>query len=668
MQLNITENKTMPTLCLNMIVKNESKIITRLFDSVSPIIDSYCICDTGSTDNTIELIESYFASKNIPGKVVQEPFVDFAYNRTFALSACQGMSDYVILLDADMVLKIGNFNKEKLRESDTCCLLQGNDSFYYQNMRIVKNNGNYKYTGVTHEYVDIPPGNHNVNIGKNELFILDIGDGGSKNDKFERDIRLLLKGIEDEPGNVRYHFYLANSYKDSGNFEKAIEYYKKRIELKDWEQEVWYSNYNIANIYEHLGKMGDAIYYWLEAYNINPKRLENVYKIVHYYRNTGKSINAKLFYDAAKSLMHQSMLEKDEFLFLQNDIYTYKLDYECTVFGAYAGVTTIGPQLNNIFNHCDDLNYINNVLTNMKYYKHILTTREKIDLSFTEDRMVGDKLVPFYSSSCSILEKNDKTGYLLNIRLVNYIINRQNNYYSGCEEHIITNNKFIEMTKDFRVYREKIFDVEYENRRYLGIEDIRIFYDDKETDKLIFAGTSEHKNGKIGMLIGNYDVSSLTLSSSEISPSFCDSWCEKNWVFVKHRGENRMIYKWSPLQIGKVNPDTNLLDIVETRENMPKIFNHSRGSTPGVLFNKEYWFVLHIVSYETPRHYYHFIAVFDEDLNFLRHTAPFKFEGEAIEYCLGIVVEEERFLATYSTWDGSTHLAVYDKSYIDGLF
>ena len=40
-----------------MIVKNESKIITRFFDSVSHIIDSYCICDTGSTDDTVKIIK-----------------------------------------------------------------------------------------------------------------------------------------------------------------------------------------------------------------------------------------------------------------------------------------------------------------------------------------------------------------------------------------------------------------------------------------------------------------------------------------------------------------------------------------------------------------------------------------------------------------------------------
>ena len=79
----------MPKLCLNMIVKNESKIITRLFDSIVDLIDCYCICDTGSTDNTIDLINTYFFEHNIPGSVISEPFKNFEYNRTFALEACK---------------------------------------------------------------------------------------------------------------------------------------------------------------------------------------------------------------------------------------------------------------------------------------------------------------------------------------------------------------------------------------------------------------------------------------------------------------------------------------------------------------------------------------------------------------------------------------------------
>ena len=107
----IVKHNTLPTLCLNMIVKNESKIITRLLDSVLSIIDCYCICDTGSTDNTIEIIEDFFKSKNKYGKVVKEPFKNFCHNRNVSLQACLGMSEYILLLDADMVLEVNNFDK-----------------------------------------------------------------------------------------------------------------------------------------------------------------------------------------------------------------------------------------------------------------------------------------------------------------------------------------------------------------------------------------------------------------------------------------------------------------------------------------------------------------------------------------------------------------------------
>jgi hypothetical protein len=116
---------------------------------------------------------------------------------------------------------------------------------------------------------------------------------------------------------------------------------------------------------------------------------------------------------------------------------------------------------------------------------------------------------------------------------------------------------------------------------------------------------------------------------------------------------------------------------------MPKIFSHARGSSCGFKYSKkmtnnngnivityeesEIWFVVHMVSYENPRHYYHIIAVFDENMQLLRYSAPFKFEGEPIEYCLSVVVEDDRVLLNFSSWDRTTKLGVYDKEYIEGL-
>jgi len=52
-------------------------------------------------------------------------------------------------------------------------------------------------------------------------------------------------------------------------------------------------------------------------------------------------------------------------------------------------------------------------------------------------------------------------------------------------------------------------------------------------------------------------------------------------------------------------------------------------------------------------------------MKLLRYSAPFKFEGEPIEYSVGLIVEDSRVIVPYSVWDRTTKIAVYNKSYID---
>ena len=685
--------KSSPTLCLNMIVKNESRIITRLLDSVSPIIDCYCICDTGSTDNTIEMIRNYFSSKKIKGKIVAQPFKDFAHNRNYALKSCIGMSDYVLLLDADMILDIRKFEKSILNDYDSFTILQGHENFYYYNKRIVKNDGLYSYTGVTHEYVNCPSGNRNYDVKKDELFIVDIGDGGSKSDKFERDIRLLLKGIEDEPNSDRYHFYLANTYKDSGKYKEAIEYYEKRIKFGGWNQEVWQSMYKIGFCYKDMGNIESAIYWWLNAYDFLPERIENLYQIVTHYRNISKHKLAKHFYDLALSELKQTR-ERDAYLFLENDIYTYKLMYEYTIFAFYVGTRNINDEFVKIVNAKNiDGNIHNNLLNNFKFYSQALKPKLLIDFSNELNLMMGTELTKFRSSSSCLIPNKNKDGYLLNVRYVNYYITPQGSY-ENCDKHITTVNKNVIFSKDFLVEEAKLFDMNYEDRQYIGVEDVRIF-EDVESKEIIFMGTGFHRDNRIGIVTGNYDIEQDKLIANEIKCSFNESECEKNWVFFDYKDSTHIVYNWSPLQICKLNEDKTQLNLVLKKE-MPPIFSHIRGSTSGFKYFKkinpdiidiseessdidnnnnikieigehEIWFICHFVSYESPRQYYHLFIVFDEDMNLLRYSAPFKFEGEPIEYCLSLVVEDDRVIINYSCWDRTTKIGVYDKKYIDSI-
>ena len=266
----------------------------------------------------------------------------------------------------------------------------------------------------------------------------------------------------------------------------------------------------------------------------------------------------------------------------------------------------------------------------------------------------------------------------MNIRYVNYKI-QPNGIYTDCNKHIVTINKYVRFDNNFSVKEDKWLTLQFDNRQYIGVEDVRI-WKNKENE-FVYLGTGLHQDNKLGICTGKYTTSLLEIN--EVKPNFNNASCEKNWVFVDYNGEDHIIYKWNPLQLCKINAENYILSLVEERK-MPKIFSHVRGSSCGFnyykkidennngnitidILEREIWFIGHIVSYEQPRHYYHIISVFDENMNLLRYSAPFKFEGEPIEYSLSIVIEDERVLINYSTWDRTTRIGVYDKKYIDSI-
>jgi hypothetical protein len=269
----------------------------------------------------------------------------------------------------------------------------------------------------------------------------------------------------------------------------------------------------------------------------------------------------------------------------------------------------------------------------------------------------------------------------MNIRYVNYHITDGGSYLN-CDKHIISVNKYVEFDKDFNILSEKWFDLNFEDRRYIGIEDVRIF-NDIESNDLLFIGTGYHKNDKIGIVTEKYDIENFKMNARELTQDFNNSGCEKNWVFIDYNNSTHVVYDWHPLTICKIDDTKKELNIIERRDT-PNIFARIRGSTCGFKYSKkvgqnnngnisiditedEIWFVTHIVSYEQPRHYYHLIVVFDEKMNLKRYSAPFKFEKEPIEYCLGLIIEDDKVIMSYSTWDRSTKIAVYEKQYIDSL-
>jgi tetratricopeptide (TPR) repeat protein len=698
----IKEPGSHPTLCLNMIVKNESRIIKRLLESVAPWIDSYCICDTGSTDNTIEIIETFFKNINIPGTIIQEPFRDFGYNRTFALKACHQIknADYILLLDADMVfwanpeLPKDEF-KRKLLTADAHYIFQGTEQFYYKNTRIVRNRFGISYWGVTHEYVNTPPNTIYNLLQKSDVFIKDIGDGGAKADKFVRDIRLLKKGLETDPNSDRYHFYLANSYKDNGDYDNAIETYKRRIEIGGWHEEIWYSYYNIGMCYKYKGDMGKAIHAWMDAYQFFPDRIENLYEIVHYYRCCGKNRLAYPFWVLANNELKKP---KRDFLFMQKDVYDYKMDYEMSILGYYCNTDNYNLARISMdvikYPHLDDGVY-RNVISNYKFYAKPVcdwkTDSQRAFISAVSN--IGEKIMSaatpeFVTSTPSIFKISESEIYV-NVRYVNYRIGEKGEYINGTVTETRNILATVELQEDgsWKITNEVLMEHDRsEDNRYVGIEDVRLFslcapgdYQNIFDGSLEYNGNRGAKNGDMVVEIGRVDVSTGATPEKAIYMKIDGQHkIEKNWVYFKGRTATdktninsdrrgkKMIYGWSPLTIGDVSDDGRFT--ITHKLETPYFFKNVRGSTNGVVIGDEIWFLCHLVSYEDRRYYYHLFVVLDADTyQVKKYTEMFTLEREKVEYSLGFTVMGDDFLIGYSLMDKCTKYVTIPKLRFDSI-
>ena len=290
----------MKSIGLCMIVKNEAHVITRCLDSVRPFVDYVLVEDTGSTDGTQEIICSWLGQHDIPGAVIEEPWRDFAYNRTHVMEALRKVEtvDYAFIIDADdaLVLEEGfdpaAFKREmhddlydvQIRHGGTCFLRP----------QLSNNRMPFCFKAVLHEYLEAPPGELKRSHGQG--FHIQTGRGGARNNnprKYQDDAAALEKGLltETDPFLIsRYTFYLAQSYRDYRENEKALANYLKRAEQGFWAEEIFYSLYQAGKIQESAGfPPEEVIATYLRATDASPSRAEALHAAARYCRSLGRN-------------------------------------------------------------------------------------------------------------------------------------------------------------------------------------------------------------------------------------------------------------------------------------------------------------------------------------------------------------------------------------------
>jgi glycosyltransferase involved in cell wall biosynthesis len=321
-----------PTICLNMIVRDESHIVAEVLDAVAPYISSWVIVDTGSVDGTQDLIREHMAGLGIPGELHERPWRDFGHNRSEALVLAQGHGDYIWVIDADDMVS-GTMDFSDL-SADVYSLRYGT-GFNYWRRQVFRDGMPWRYVGVVHEF---PTCDIRYSDGRLEGdYYLESRRLGGRNldpKKYERDRDLLLAEVGRNPEDVRSVFYLAQSYFDLADYGNARYWYSLRAEMGDFSEEVYYSLYRVAESMSRVGEpwaqVEDA---YLKAWEYRPTRAEPLHAMAFRYRNDKRYQLGYLFAERAA----QIPLPESDVLFVSADVYQWRALDEQAVCASWMG-------------------------------------------------------------------------------------------------------------------------------------------------------------------------------------------------------------------------------------------------------------------------------------------------------------------------------------------
>jgi glycosyltransferase involved in cell wall biosynthesis len=637
-----------------MIVRNEAAIIERCLTSVLPAIDYYVICDTGSTDDTVPRMRALFDAAGVAGEIHSTEFHDFGSARNEALDRCRASRapfDYILLTDADMELHIENPEFRGMLQGPAYALRQTNWISYY-NVRLIRRDHDARYIGMTHEFLSAGWPLARLDA----LWFFDHACGSSHAVKYERDIRLLTRELELDPHNARSMFFLAQTYRISGNPRQAIEWYRRHDEIANWDEELWYSRYATALCFREMGEEKEFIEEALEAWRMRPTRAEPLYALARYYQ-------AQKRYEEAMSVAEMgsavSFPAGDDF-FIYDRAYVYGFAEEISIAGYYsasaerraagraacASLATrrdVPPPVRETARR--------NWVFYAKSAAELFGSCEIREIDFHSEG-------PWAATNPSIMIDGATIEGI--VRTVNYRIDLA--YATPGNVPVQTRNHHVVFDDSLTIIQSReLMEAEDAPPRcdgawVQGLEDCRLFLW-RGRRFCSFTICDRNEKGRCEMAMGEI-AGDGTISVHPLR-GYCDDVHQKNWMPLVRGDELLFVYGTDPLIILRCDETMQLHEVA--RSEPPLALDHLRGGSQAVPVEGGWLYLAHEVSIgeDFMRTYLHRFVRISGDFVVEGVSEPFWFLDRQIEFAAGLAIDGERLLVTFGTRDRQAWIAQF---------
>jgi glycosyltransferase involved in cell wall biosynthesis len=322
----------LPLITVALMVKNESIAVeATLFSLLNGGISHFFVLDTGSSDNTVQLVQEFFQKHpNIDGYISQEPFVDFAASRNRTLELAEHYfpnTVFFLMPDAEWYLHhphaLMRFcEKEQHTDTPLYLIKIKINSVEFAAARLFRASKRIRFKGVVHEAPEVPAQAKTPDPIYFEVNASHQGIEKSRQ-RWQRDLPLLLKAYQENNNDPRTTFYLAQTYECLGMLEKAYLFYQHRSKLNGWDEENFITLFRLGclaqrNKINNTDAWATAMDYFLQAFSLRPHRIEPLVKIAEHYwpRNIQ---TCYLFIRHAYDIPYPT----NDLLFIEKEMYDY---------------------------------------------------------------------------------------------------------------------------------------------------------------------------------------------------------------------------------------------------------------------------------------------------------------------------------------------------------